>query len=185
MVHRLVKQNNQRGEFVYDAANPSFADIQGTWFQCGIEYMHYRGAFNTPEGGYIYPAQKITRGEVFKFVALGLGFTTDTTMSNAEYGELLAELGYIKGDGKGDLNISGTMTRAEFCTMYNRIIGRSNALLVDAAGNEITAETYGFIDLDPEKWYYEDMLRATSAYDDNGYVDIAKRAIRNVVDDYS
>ena len=77
------------------------------------------------------------------------------------------------------------MTRAEFCTMFNRIIGRSNALLVDANENPITAETYGFTDLDPKAWYYADMVRATSAYEENGYVDISKRAIRNVVDDYS
>jgi hypothetical protein len=58
-------------------------------------------------------------------------------------------------------------------------------LLVDAQGNQITAETYGFTDLDPNAWYYADVLRATSAYDENGYVDLKKRAKRNVVDDYS
>ena len=185
MVHRLVKQNNGRGDFVYDAANPSFADIAGEWFQCGIEYIHYRGGFSVPEGTNVGPYVQITRGEVFKIVTLGLGFTQDTTLTHDEYGAILADYGYIIGSGgSGYLDSGSLMTRAEFCTMYNRIIGRANAVLEDKEGNLITAETYGFTDLSPKQWYYEDMLRATSAYED-GYVSISKRAIRNVVDDYS
>ena len=45
-------------------------------------------------------------------------------------------------------------------------------------------EQNGFTDLDADEWYYEAMLRATSAYDDEGYVDVAKRGIRNNLDDY-
>ena len=186
MVHRLVKQNNERGDFVYDPANPSFSDIAGEWFQCGIEYIHYRGGFSAEEGTNVQPYVQITRGEVFKIVALGLGFTNETDLTFDEYGTILANLGYIIGSGgSGNLDSGSLMTRAEFCTMYNRIIGRSNALLQDADGNKITGETYGFTDLDPNAWYYEDVLRATSAYDENGYVDLKKRAKRNVVDDYS
>ena len=184
MVHRLVKQNNKLGNFRYNPADPSFADIQGEWFQSGIEFMHHKGAFNVEEGGNVQPYITVTRGEAFKIIALGLGFTTDTTLSNAEYANLLFELGYIVGDDSGDLNVGGAITRAEFCTMYNRIIGRENALLVDSNGNDITAETYGFTDLDSDEWYYEAMLRATSAYSDDGYVDVAKRGIRNNLDDY-
>ena len=186
MIHRLVKQNNERGDFVYDSANPSFKDIAGEWFQCGIEFLHYKGAFTAAEGTNVRPYVQITRGEVFRLVALGLGFTDDTTLTHDEYGNLLKDRGYIIGSsGSGYLDSDSLMTRAEFCTMYNRIIGRENALLVDANGNKITHETYGFTDLSPDKWYYEAMLRATSAYDENGYVDLSKRAIRNVVDDYS
>ena len=186
MVHRLVKQNNERGDFVYDPANPSFTDIAGEWFQCGIEFIHYKGGISATEGTNANPYVQITRGEVFKIVALGLGFTDDKTLTYDGYGEILAGYGYIIGSsGSGNLDSCSYMTRAEFCTMYNRIIGRTNALLVDANGNQITAETYGFTDLDPNAWYYGDMLRATSAYDEKGFVDISKRAERNVVDDYS
>lgn len=185
MVHRLVKQNGKLGDFVYNAAAPSFADIQGEWFQSGIEFMHHKGAFTVAEGGYVQPYIAVTRGEAFKVVALGLGFTEDTTLTNAEYANLLFELGYIIGDENGNLDVNGAITRAQFCTMYNRIIGRENALLIDAEGNEITAETYGFTDLnDPEAWYYKAMVRATSAYDDAGFVDLSLRGIRNDLDDY-
>ena len=145
--------------------------------------MHHKGGFTAEEGTDVQPYVAITRGEAFKLISLGLGFTSDTTLSNAEYANLLFELGYIQGDTNGNLDVDGMITRAQFCTMYNRIIGREGAVLVDAEGKAITAETYGFTDLDSNKWYYDEMLRATSAYE-NGFVDLAKRGIRNNLDDY-
>lgn len=191
MIYRLAKQNGQldkseTDKFIYDKDNPSFTDISGEWFQCAIEYMQYRGGISTPAGQSVNGYVQVTRGEAFKMVALGLGFTKDTTLTRTQYGELLAEFGYIVGmNGSGDLDTGSLMNRAQFVTLYNRIIGRSNALLVDAQGNEITHETYGFTDLASGEWYYEDMLRGTSAYTEDGFVSLEDRAIRNDVDDYN
>ena len=183
MVHRLVKQNNKLGGFVYNEANePAFNDIEGEWFRSGIEYMNYKGAF--AQGDSVYPYVAVTRGETFKIICLGLGFTDKTDLSYDDYAALLYNAGYIQGDENGNLNVWNLITRAEFCSIYNNIIGRKDAKLVTADGTEITAETYGFTDLDERKWYYETMLRATSAYDDDGYVDIELRNHRNVLDDY-
>ena len=183
MVHRLVKQNNKLGGFMYSASNPpAFDDIEGEWFRSGIEFINHKGAFTG--GGSIYPYVDVTRGETFKIICLGLGFSENTGLSYEDYAAILQKAGYIQGDENGDLNIWKLITRAEFCTIYNRIIGRDKAKLVTADGVEITAETYGFNDLKESKWYYETMLRATSAYDDDGYVDIELRNHRNVLDDY-
>lgn len=183
MVHRLVKQNNKLGGFVYDAsAAPAFDDIAGEWFRSGIEYMNYKGAF--APGSNVYPYASVTRGETFKIICLGLGFSDKTDLSYDDYAAILYDAGYIQGDENGNLNIEKSITRAEFCTIYNKIIGRDSAGLLTADGTEITAETYGFTDLDENQWYYETMLKATSAYDDEGYVDIALRNQRNVLDDY-
>ncbi|MBR5535218.1 MAG: InlB B-repeat-containing protein [Clostridia bacterium] len=185
MVHRLVKQNGQLGGFVYDASNPSFNDIAGMWFQSGIEFVNYVGAIQATEGEASQPYVAVTRGEAFRYICLGLGFVTDTELSNQEYADFLFNAGYIQGDGSGDLKVADLITRAEFCTMYNRIIGRADALLIDTDGNEVTAETYGFTDMtDKEVWYYDNMVRATSAYEGE-YVSISKRGIRNVLDDYA
>ncbi len=183
MVHRLVKQNNKLGGFVYNEADePAFDDIEGEWFRSGIEYMNYKGAF--ADNSSVYPYVSVTRGETFKIICLGLDFTDKTNLSYDDYASILYNAGYIQGDENGNLNIWNLITRAEFCTIYNKIIGRENAKLVTADGIEITPETYGFTDLDESKWYYETMLRATSAYDDEGYVDIELRNHRNVLDDY-
>ena len=183
MVHRLVKQNNKLGGFMYSASNPpAFDDIEGEWFRSGIEFINHKGAF--AGGGSVHPYVDVTRGETFKIICLGLGFSENTGLSYEDYAAILQKAGYIQGDENGDLDIWKPITRAEFCTIYNRIIGRDKAKLVTADGVEITAETYGFNDLKESKWYYETMLRATSAYDDDGYVDIELRNQRNVLDDY-
>ncbi len=184
MIHRLVKQNGKLGDFVYNPGNPTFNDIAGEWFQSGIEFMNYKGAFGEGNES-AQPYVAVTRGEAFKFICLGLSFTDDTTLTIEQYADLLFNAGYIEGDGSGDLKVNDMITRAEFCTMYNRIIGREDALLIDTEGNEVTAETYGFTDMtDKSVWYYENMVRATSAYEGE-YVSIEKRGIRNVLDDYA
>lgn len=183
MVHRLVKQNNKLGGFVYDeSAAPAFDDISGEWFRSAIEYMNYKGAFSDESN--VYPYAAVTRGETFKIICLGLGFSDKTDLSYDDYAAILYNAGYIQGDENGNLNIDNLITRAEFCTIYNKIIGRDKAKLVTADGTDVTADTYGFTDLKESKWYYETMLRATSAYDDDGYVDITLRNQRNVLDDY-
>ena len=146
--------------------------------------MNYKGAFTAQKGEAVGPDTEVTRGEAFKLVCIGLGFTDNTELSEDEYANIMYKAGYIQGDENGNLNVSKLITRAEFCTIYNKVIGRDDAKLVSADGKKITAETYGFTDLSEDAWYYETMLRATSAYDENGYVDIQLRGIRNNLDDY-
>lgn len=185
MIHRLVKQNDHLDGFVYRQSNtPDFADIDGAWYRSGIEYMNYKGAFDIEKGENIYPYTTVTRGEAFKMICIGLGFTEDTGRSHEAYAEILKKYGYVQGDENGDLNLPKAITRAEFCTIYNKIIGRENAKLVTADNTVVTAETYGFTDLSEDAWYYDDMLKATSAFDENGFVDLTLRGIRNDLDDY-
>ena len=183
MIHRLMKQNGKLGNFSYDAsAEPRFEDTRGKWFRSAIEYMVSRGAFANA-GENVYAKNPIKRGELFKLICLGLGYTDDNTLTINDYANILHDAGVIEGYEDGSLGIDNYITRAEFCTMYNRIIGRDNASIVTADGGTISGETYGFVDLDPSEWYYEDMLRATSAYD-GGYVSLDKRGIRNNLDDF-
>ena len=96
----------------------------------------------------------------------------------------------MKGVSKDSFAPDDIMTRAEFCQLFNNIIGRDKMGLtaLDKDGNkyEITAADYSFVDMSPSHWAYETCLKATSAYDDNGYVSITKRQenIRNKLDDY-
>lgn len=183
MVYRLVKQNKMLGKFSYNESAPcAFDDIEGEWFRSGIEYMNYKGAFAT--GAMVHPYVAVTRGESFKIICLGLNFTDKKDLSNDEYAAILYNAGYIEGDENGNLNVGDLITRAEFCSIYNRIIGRENANLFTSKGEMVTAETYGITDLSPRCWYYKVMLRATSAYDRDGYVDIEMRNNRNILDDY-
>lgn len=181
MIYRLVKQNGQLGSFRYSQANtPVFSDTEGEWFRSGIEYMHNKGAIRT--GTKSYPLTKVTRGETYKMICLGLGFTTDADLAFSDYATILYNNGYI--DAEGREKVTAKIVRWEFCDIFNRIIGRSYASLSTSSGLNISASTYGYTDLLETAHYYEIMLRATSCYS-NGYVDLNNRIDRNDLDDYS
>ena len=184
MIHRLAKQAGSLNGFVYDEAKePAYVDIAGQWHRSGIEFLHYMGGF--AEAKNIYPDVAVTRGEAFKLVCIGLSFTDDTTLTNDEYAEILYNAGFISGDGTGDLMVDSTFKRAEFCSIYNTIIGRASAGLETRDGTKVTPDTYGYTDIPAGAWYYQTMVRATSAYDKDGYIDLTLRGVRNDLDDYN
>lgn len=184
VLYRLLKQNDKLGDFHYNAsATPAFSDIAGRWDRSAIEYMTSIGVYTRNENGKIAASSPIKRQEAFKLFALALGFTDDTSLTYDQYASILQQQGYVEGYGNGDLGLQNDINRAEYVVIYNKIIGRDKLQLVTADGSAVTPETYGFVDI-PDDWTREPMLKATSAYDESGYVDIAKRAQRNILDDY-
>ncbi len=186
VLHRLLKQNGELGSFSYDInATPAFLDLWGRWDRSAIEYMAYIGVYEANSEMPIGPDESVTRGEAFKMFALALGYTSDTTLTVEEYAQLLVQSGFVQGYEDGSLRLENPITRAEFCKIYNIIIGRdsSHYKLETADGTVVTPETYGFTDIEPG-WTYDIMLKATSAFDENGYVDLSARAIRNDLDDF-
>ncbi len=183
VLYRLLKQNKKLKGFKYDIdAEPVFSDTEGRWDRSALEYMSYIGVYG--DSGDISPDNYITRGEAFKMIVIALGFTKDTTLDEGKYALILKDAGYIEGDGDGNLALDRGIKRAEFCKIYNLIIERDLKELETKDGEVITPATYGFTDIPSDAWYYEDILKATSAYDGD-YVDLEARAIRNVLDDYS
>lgn len=183
VLYRLLKQNGKLRGFTYSESSESlFSDLESRWDRSAIEFTTYLGIYDTsPEK--IYVDSPIVRGEAFKLFAIALDMTDETNLSYDDYAAMLIDKGFVQGDENGNININNNITRAEYCKIYNLIIGRDEMSLIDIEGNEITPATYGFTDFDESDWYYEIMLKATSAYT-NGKVDLSKRAIRNVIDDY-
>ena len=174
MIYRLVRQNGAS-----KATGTSFADTEGLWFQSGMTYMGMVGALDTSKtNGNPYTA--VNRGETYKMICLGLGFTNDSTLSFSEYAVILRNSGYLSGDGA----VTAKIKRYEFCELFNNILGRSQYCLngyYDTDGNEVTAETYGYKDLNPGDAYYRTMMLATSTFT-NGRIDIRNRIQRNTYD---
>lgn len=178
MIYRLVIQKYPGTSY----GDHVFADTEGEWFRTGISYMAEKGAIDTRNDS-AFPYAAVKRGETYKMICLGLNFTSDTTLDWSDYAKILKNSGYISGDGA----VTQTLTRGEFCELFNIITGRSNAPLKDANGIAITAETYGYQDLTEGDPYYDVMLRATSIYSNGfAYVDLEKRfnTDRNDLDDY-
>lgn len=189
MLMRLIDQK-------YDTTNKSYpvtsniADHAGTWYERGLAYIAKQGAFDGIDKVY---TGEVTRGEVAKLVVYGLNLsdTTETAftdIADSEYKtyiEIMNAYGYMQGLSDTEFAPNKVMTRAEFCSMFNQILGREDAELVSADGTVVTPELYSIVDLDGH-WAKDVMLRATSAYDDYGYVDIETRLanIRNTLDKY-
>ena len=171
MIYRLVKQNTGA-----ENGGISFSDTTGEWFASGISYMAKVGAIDKNKAN-AYPYAAVTRGETYKMICLGLGFTSDNSLSFSEYAAILRNSGFLSDDGA----VTSKITRYQFCALFNAILGRSNYELVDAKGKVITAETYGYTDLDSSESYYRTMMIATSTFT-NGKVDLAKRVQRNTYD---
>ncbi|MDO4563566.1 MAG: S-layer homology domain-containing protein [Clostridia bacterium] len=169
------------------------------WSYHSLSYIASLGAFDGESG--LWPDAAITRGEVAKLVSFALNlsqmgdisdFTDVEGTKYADYIALVYEAGYMNGNGDGTFSPDKIMTRAEFCTMFNNILGRSedNGFYLETPdGTPITHATYYFTDMDSHvgAWYYEEMLYATSAFDDDGYVDVETRLanIRNILDKYN
>lgn len=175
MIYRLVKQNDNS---VTNGGN-SFEDTAGRWFESGVSYMASIGAIDATKTR-AYPEAPVSRGETYKMICLGLGFTNDATLNYSEYATILRNSGYLTDDGR----VTAKIQRWEFCQLFNAILGRSNYCLngfYDVNGNEVTAETYGYTDLSASDDYYRIMMIATSTFTGEK-IDLEKRMDRNTYD---
>ena len=194
MLMRLLDQQNCTKGQAYKVTE-SVKPYRSTWFARGLAYQVSVGGLPA-EGG--LGLGNVTRAKVANFVAHALklnlsGSTPFGDIEGNEYESAIKKVytyGYMKGVSKDSFAPDDIMTRAEFCQLFNNIIGRDKMGLtaLDEDGNkyEVTAEDYSFVDMPPSHWAYETCLKATSAYDDNGYVSMSKRQenIRNKLDDY-
>lgn len=195
MLMRIIDQTfNTRGAVYPMTDNIKF--FEGTWYARGLAYMSSKGAFDGIEQVQTGP---ITRGEVAKLIAIGMNLskTTEVNFTDidenpyASYIKKVCAYGYMQGTSATTFHPDLVMTRAQFCTLFNNILGRNEMGLTakDAEGNTftVTDKTYGFTDMDPTHWAFENCLKATSAYDADGFVDIATRLefIRNKLDQYN
>jgi hypothetical protein len=195
MLMRMIDQLYDTKDISYPVTD-NISEHAGTWYERGLAYLASKGAFDGIDKVH---TGSVTRGEVAKLVAYGLGVgdapiyssypNTFEDISDSEYKQYILTmyaLGYMQGESDTEFAPDKIMTRAEFCSMFNHIIGRENALLEAADGTQVTPQLYYFVDLPDTAWYTPVMLRATSAYDSDGYADIDTRLsnIRNILDNY-
>lgn len=189
MITRMVDQKYGTTDTVYPVTD-NIAKHEGTWYVRGLAYLAQKGAFDGVDSVEI---GAVTRGEVAKLLAYGLGLTKTgetefTDIADSQYKsyiETVVTYGYMNGTSDTTFEPDRVMTRAEFCQMFNNVIGRTDMGLVAQDGTTVTPELYSIVDIDGH-WAEDAMLKATSAYDDNGLIDTETRIanIRNVLDKY-
>ena len=193
MIYRLLKQNDKLEGYAQETA--TFPDVDGSeWYGTAAGFFEFIRVYNSNNGANnLFPERNITRGEAAKLFAFAMGVGdieaedvfSDVVPSNKYYKYItaLANKGLLIGNGDGTFSPDAYMTRAEYVTVFNRIIGRDDRYdyTTDVDGNPVVCQ---FTDMDPDAWYYADMMRATNSF--TGYkVDFSARAERNVLDDYS
>lgn len=189
MLMRMIDQKNSTKKVAYPLT-ANIASHKGTWYERGLAYLASKGTFDGIANVEVGP---VTRGEVAKLIAYGLNLskTSQTPFADVAdsqykaYIEIMYAYGYMEGVSDTAFDPNRVMTRAEFCKLFNNIIGRETMGLKTADGQTVTAGDYSIVDINGH-WAYETILKATSAYDKNGYVDFAIRQdnIRNKLDNY-
>ena len=193
MIHRILKQNGKLGG--YASVAPSFPDVDGTeWYGTAVGFAEFLHVYNSNNGENCFsPENPITRGEAAKLFAFAMGVSeitehnvlSDVSSSNKYYPYItaLANAGLLVGNGDGTYSPDAYMTRAEYVTVFNRILGRDDRYdyTTDVDGNAVECQ---FVDMDSSAWYYADMMRATNSFT-NFKVDFDAREERNVLDDYT
>jgi hypothetical protein len=187
LLYRLLKQDNQIGDF--EAGSSTFTDVKDArWSKNALMYMKHIGVY---KNDYVNPHHAITRGEVAKIITFALRIQPDDrkTISYSDlsgdnsyywYIKALSDIGIMKGFN-GKVNPNDNITRAEYVTILNRIIGRDTQYYVD----DLTAL---YPDLnDKAYWAYDDLMRASFGFTDNkidGYfkVDHSRKPSREKVD---
>ena len=195
MLHRLLKQNGKLEGYT-KPATPHFADLDGSeWYYTALEFMNYIGVYDDKDGtAFIAPNAPLTRGEAAKLFTYTLGLDkadairtfSDLDESHPYYHYLnaMVSAGYMEGDAGSDtIRPDALISRAEYVKIYNMVIRRNSRydITTTVDGEEVVCQ---FTDLMPNKWYYEDMMRATNSFTDFK-VDYSKRQDRNELDEFN
>ena len=157
----------------YWSSESGFTDVEsGDWFNNAVSTLAKMGILGGYEDGSFRPNAPITRAEFTKIAVSFFEKASEiaydgrfTDIAGSEwYADAVAGAAYyglIDGYGDGTFRPGANITRAEACTIVNRVLGRApheDHLL--PAGEMLT-----WPDNKPGAWYYADMQEATNSHD--------------------
>lgn len=149
------------------AEENNFSDVTAAmWSNKHISTLANGKILNGYEDGTFQPERAITRAElavlVVKFDKLNENASHNFVDLKGHWAEkqiaAATEKGWISGYPNGEVRPDKAITRAEFVTLVNKVLGRS----VKRA--EVPVGVKQFVDLTPDAWYYEAMVTATNSY---------------------
>ncbi len=196
LVNRVLLQNYARDGF-RKPNYESFDDLYCDWWShSAVEYMTKIGVYSTASDS-VMPWQPASRWEVAKLVAVSLGLEPSDDNSNFNfldkdnyfckkyyrYIKAMVDYGYYTGHNDGTIRAEDSMTRAEFVTMFNRIIGRTeeNGYTLENLCEVVPEPNMYTDDLYESHWAYLDILNASYSFTD-GKVDLSKKLDRTALD---
>jgi hypothetical protein len=151
--------------------NP-YPDVQlENWFNNAVSVMNKMSIVQGYPDGTFLPNGKITRGELAAVAArfarrANMEPTTDRTFNDiaghwAEEDILYAaSIGWVQGYPDGTYRPKQNITRAEFMTLVNRMLGRAPETEEDLLPDMVRWPD----NADPKVWYYLDVQEATNSH---------------------
>ena len=155
----------------YWSTTNDFSDVAAeSWYNNAISTLSNMGIINGYEDGTFKPNAPITRAEFtaiatrfFDYEAEYDGAFNDVSARAwyADYVQAAVDMGLVDGYPDGGFHPDAYITRAEACTIVNRVLHRvphEDHLLAESVMNT-------WPDNPKSAWYYEDMQEATNSHD--------------------
>ena len=139
------------------------------WYNNAVSTLCHMGVLGGYSDGTFRPNAPITRAEFAK-IAVSFaqingfseyGYFTDVDSSDwyAPYVDAAKAVGLIEGYSDGSFKPENKITRAEACTIVNRVLGRK-----PSKNNMKISDRINWPDCTTDDWFYEAIMEATNSH---------------------
>ena len=147
-----------------------FSDVSADkWYNNAVSTLCHMGVLGGYSDGTFRPNAPITRAEFAK-IAVSFaqingfseyGYFTDVDSSDwyAPYVDAAKSVGLIEGYSDGSFKPENKITRAEACTIVNRVLGRK-----PSKNNMKISDRINWPDCTTDDWFYEAIMEATNSH---------------------
>ena len=148
----------------------NFSDVSADkWYNNAVSTLCHMGVLGGYSDGSFRPNAPITRAEFAK-IAVSFaqingfseyGYFTDVDSSDwyAPYVDAAKSVGLIEGYSDGSFKPENKITRAEACTIVNRVLGRK-----PSKNNMKISDRINWPDCTTDDWFYEAIMEATNSH---------------------
>ncbi len=148
----------------------NFSDVSADkWYNNAVSTLCHMGVLGGYSDGTFRPNAPITRAEFAK-IAVSFaqingfseyGYFTDVDSSDwyAPYVDAAKAVGLIEGYSDGSFKPENKITRAEACTIVNRVLGRK-----PSKNNMKISDRINWPDCTADDWFYEAIMEATNSH---------------------
>ena len=174
VILRIVSDDARVNYWTLENPFPDVPNNGGAWFSNAVSVANNMGIVKGFPDGTFDPNQHMTRAEVVTVIARFLSEEIQYDGSDDMFPDisghwarnsinLTAKLGFIQGHPDGTFNPNADITRAEFATIINRILGRTSTD-IDTANMRTWVDN-----TDTSIWYYWAIQIASNSKPDIPY----------------
>ena len=167
LIYRLMTPETRAK---YQSTTSTLKDVNASkWFNEEVCTLVKAGVISGYSDGYFRPYANVTRAEFSTMIArmFSVSYVGNNMFEDinghwaAQYLNILAKLGILKGDANGNANPDDLLTRAQTAAILNRLVGRNST---NSSMNNCKDPITNWPDISNSDWFYADILEATNAH---------------------